>query len=138
MFSRYNHLISLLNTILAYCGLKTKLIRGLKALNVDEIIARLGEDNIGNANGHFMAGLGVPRLETYIPFLYVTVAVRDCPIVYCSCHGDKQMILRRTTNKTEYNPQNHLFYICTEIGCDFNAYIVYPISDFFNDRRLAN
>lgn len=108
-------------------GLNRRRVTGLRALNLDEIRVRVGDDNTGNANGHFLAGVGVVRLDTFENVYFVTVAVGDCPVVLCG-RCDKPLTLYRVSEQSSYNPANALFYECQEELCGgYNVYPVYPL-----------
>lgn len=116
--------------------MKTDVVLGMSALNVNDVVNRIGEINVGNINGHFLDGLGVVRLEGYGDHVYVTVAVRDMPIKICpTCN--KQALIRRTTEKTVHNPNNGLYYGCGTLFCGFNIYPEYPIVQFQQNRTDA-
>lgn len=117
-------------------------VPGLHPLSLAEVRLRIGEDNSASANHHHLPGVAVAQLASYKD-VFVTVAVRDCPIIYChTCTGklgyNVQMEIYRVTKlDSKFNPANTLYYKCQQTGCVKNVYPSVLLTDFTNIRNAA-
>lgn len=122
-------------------GMLEKIVTGVKALNIAEMRVRIGEDNRNDPNGHFLPGVVLIWLQQAKNMVYLVVAVRDLPVWECDVCNEP-MSLMITKKRTDFNPENTLFYKCrnknqNDKACENNAYPKYACNDFYRDRADA-